>query len=99
MDRFCELREKNVVPREVYMQQLQSALDFNVEDQVYAIAAKTLIITGDQDIVVPTENSRNLAAAIPDARLEIIEGAGHMAFVEKAEEFNRTVAEFLKGNI
>ena len=96
VNRFCELREENFVPREVYMQQLQSALSFNVEDQLPAINAETLVITGDEDIVVPTQNSRNLAAAIPNARLEVIEGSGHMAFVEKASEFNRIVLGFLK---
>jgi pimeloyl-ACP methyl ester carboxylesterase len=96
VDRFCEMREQNFVPRDVYMQQLQSALSFNVENQVPAINAETLVVTGDKDIVVPTQNSRNLAAAIPNARLEIIGSTGHMAFVEKASEFNRIVADFLK---
>jgi pimeloyl-ACP methyl ester carboxylesterase len=93
---FCEMREQNFVPRDVYMQQLQSALSFNVEDQLPAVRAETLVVTGDEDVVVPTQNSRNLAAAIPNARLKIIEGTGHMAFVEKAAEFNRIVAMFLK---
>jgi pimeloyl-ACP methyl ester carboxylesterase len=96
VDRFCEMREQHFVPRDVYMQQLQSALSFDVEDQVPAIRAETLVVTGDKDVVVPTQNSRNLAAAIPSSRLEIIEGTGHMAFVEKASEFNRIVATFLK---
>jgi len=96
VNRFCELREKNFVPRDVYMQQLQSALSFDVEDQVPAIRTETLVITGDKDVVVPTQNSRNLSAAIPNSKLEMIEGTGHMAFVEKADEFNRIVAKFLK---
>jgi len=99
VDRFCELRENNFVPREVYMQQLQSALSFNVEDQVPKIVCDTLVITGDSDVVVPTQNSRNLAAAIPNARLEIIKNSGHMAFIEKASEFNRLVTDFLEGGI
>jgi pimeloyl-ACP methyl ester carboxylesterase len=96
VNRFCELREQNFVPRDVYMQQLQAALSFNVEDQLSAIRAQTLVITGDKDVVVPTQNSQNLASMIRNARLEIIEGTGHMAFVEKAADFNRIVAKFLK---
>lgn len=96
VDRFCQLREKNFVPREVYMQQLQAALSFDVEDSISQIGCETLVITGDNDVVVPTQNSINLAAAIPNARLEIIKGAGHMAFVEQAAEFNRIVADFLE---
>lgn len=95
VDRFCKLREENFVPRDVYMQQLQSALSFDVEKQLAAITAKVLVLTGDNDVVVPSQNSRNLANAIPNSRLAIIPGAGHMAFVEKADEFNRIVMDFL----
>jgi pimeloyl-ACP methyl ester carboxylesterase len=98
VDRFCSLREENPVMREVYMQQLQSAMMFNVEDRIPQITAETLVITGDNDTVVPVQNSRNLAAKIPNAQLAVIEGTGHMAFVEKADEFNRQVREFLLGS-
>jgi pimeloyl-ACP methyl ester carboxylesterase len=74
---------------------LESALNFDLEDRVREIRAETLVVSGDQDVVVPLQNSRNLAAAIPNARLEIIDGSGHMAFVEKASEFNRIVRDFL----
>ena len=37
----------------------------------------TLVIHGDADILVPVENGRNVAAAIPGARLVEIEGMGH----------------------
>jgi pimeloyl-ACP methyl ester carboxylesterase len=96
VDCFCRLREECFVPREVYMQQLQAALSYNMQEEVSAIAAKTLVITGENDVVVPAENSRNLASALPNSRLATISGAGHMAFVEKADEFNRIVTEFLK---
>jgi pimeloyl-ACP methyl ester carboxylesterase len=98
VDRFCRLREENFVPQEVYMQQLQAALTFDVEEEVGRISVETLVVTGDMDAVVPTENSRNLASAIPNSRLEIIEGTGHMAFVEKPKEFNRTLIDFLKND-
>ncbi|HEX2640380.1 MAG TPA: alpha/beta hydrolase, partial [Pyrinomonadaceae bacterium] len=99
VDQFCTLREDNPVPRDVYMQQLQSAMMFNAEDRIAAIAAETLVITGDNDTVVPVQNSSNLAAKIPNARLAIIENSGHMAFVERAAEFNRMVRDFLKGSM
>ncbi len=95
VERFCQLREENFVPREVYMQQLQEALNFNVEDRVTEIRHDTLIVSGDSDVIVPVQNSRHLAAAIPNARLELIRGTGHMAFVEKPGEFNRIVRAFL----
>jgi pimeloyl-ACP methyl ester carboxylesterase len=95
VDRFWSLREDNPVPREVYMQQLQSAMMFNTEDRISEITAETLVITGDNDTVVPVKNSENLAGRIPNAQLAVIRGTGHMAFVEKADEFNRQVRDFL----
>jgi pimeloyl-ACP methyl ester carboxylesterase len=96
VDRFCRLREDNAVPREVYLQQLHSAMTFNTEERLAAIAAPTLVITGDADTVVPTQNSLNLAAKIANARLEMMAGTGHMAFVEKAEHFNLLIRNFLR---
>lgn len=95
VERFCDLREKNPVPEDVYRHQLGSAMLFNTENRVGRISAETLVITGDADSVVPPQNSLNLAAKIPDSRIEMIRGAGHMAFVERACEFNQLVRNFL----
>lgn len=95
VESFCRLREENTVPEEVYLQQLQSAMTFNTEERVSEITAETLILSGDDDAVVPAQNSQNLAARLPNARLEILKDGGHMAFVERSGEFNRIVREFL----
>ena len=95
VNRFCTLRELNTVPEDVYRQQLASAMEFNADGRVGGITAETLVLTGDEDTVVPPANSRNLAEAIPGARLRTIDGGGHMAFVERAREFNTIVREFL----
>jgi len=98
VERFCTLREENTVPEAVYEQQLASAIAFNVEDRIGEINAETLVLTGDRDAVVPAENSRNLANAIPNATFGVIADGGHMAFVENAFEFNSRVKEFLSSN-
>lgn len=95
VERFCDLREQNAVPPEVYEAQLYSATTFDVGERVSSIEAETLIITGDRDSVVPMRNSVNLAAQITNARIEIVENAGHMLFVERAAEFNTVVKNFL----
>ena len=83
------------MPEDVYRQQLESAMMFNTENRIGGISAETLVITGDADTVVPPQNSLNLAAKIPNARIEMIRAAGHMAFVERAAEFNHLVSSFL----
>jgi pimeloyl-ACP methyl ester carboxylesterase len=39
--------------------------------------------------------SRELAELIPDAKLTLIEGAPHSALIERAEQFNAAVLEFI----
>ena len=94
VEKVCRLREQNTVADAVYLAQLQTALTLDTESRLGAIKSETLIITGDQDNVVPVENSRNLANKIQGAKLEVIENGSHLFFVEKAGEFNRAVRKF-----
>ena len=92
------LRTANHVPEHAYLSQLQAAIAFNAEDRVGEIKARTLVISGDADVIVPVQNSYNLATKIPSAKLAILKGGSHTFFIEKANEFNQVVTEFLKGS-
>lgn len=59
------------------------------------IGVPTLVITGDEDALIPVEESRTLHAGIPRSRLEIIAGAGHLSNVERPAGFNHVLSEFL----
>ena len=48
------------------------------------------------DELANPEGADRLAAAIPGSRKVLIDDAGHMPQLEKSEEFNRIVAEFLR---
>ena len=96
VDQIVHLRATNDVPEHIYMSQLQAAMSFNAESRLARIESPTLVLSGDADIIVPVQNSRNLAAKIPGAQLQIIEGGSHTFFIEQAQEFNETVADFLK---
>lgn len=99
IDRVVRLRAANEVPEHIYLSQLQAAMNFNAEQRVAQIASPTLVLSGDADVIVPVQNSRNLAARIPGAKLCILEGGSHTFFIEQAREFNHLVTEFLlKGN-
>lgn len=95
IERVIALREANYVPEQVYLYQLQAAVAFDASARVQEIEARTLVITGDADIIVPAQNSLNLAARIPRAELRVIEGGSHTFFIEKADEFNRALFEFI----
>jgi 3-oxoadipate enol-lactonase len=64
-------------------------------ERVCAIDVPTLIICGDQDKPTPPALSEELHAMIPNSRLEIIAGAGHLTNLEKPAEFNALLDEFL----
>jgi pimeloyl-ACP methyl ester carboxylesterase len=95
IERVIALREANYVPEQVYLYQLQAAVAFDASARVQEIKARTLVITGDADIIVPVQNSRNLAERIPHAELRVIKGGSHTFFIEKADEFNRALFEFI----
>jgi pimeloyl-ACP methyl ester carboxylesterase len=95
VDHIVHLRATNEVPEHIYLSQLQAAMGFNSETRLGGITSPTLIMSGDADVIVPVQNSRNLASKIPGAKLRIIEDGSHTFFIEQAKEFNVIVNEFL----
>jgi len=59
------------------------------------IRCPTLVLVGRQDILTPPELSEEIAAAIPDARLEIIEDCGHLSTLEQPDVVNRALRRWL----
>lgn len=80
-----------------YVRAARSAFGFSVGDRLAEIAAPTLVLIGDQDRVTPPALSEDIAARIPGARLARLAGAGHISNIERPQEFNRVVLEFLTG--
>lgn len=95
VERVVHLRATNEVPEHIYLSQLQAAMNFNAELRLEEIASPTLVLSGDADIIVPVQNSRNLAAKIPGAKLQIINGGSHTFFIEQAPEVNNILIAFL----
>ena len=60
------------------------------------VSVPTLVICGADDQVTPREASIAMAAAIPNARLHIVDGAGHVSNIEKPDEFNDVLLTFLR---
>lgn len=60
-----------------------------------SIRVPTLIIAADEDVYAPPPVMRALADHIPACRFEVIAGAGHCAYWEKPDEWNRLVLDFV----
>ena len=84
-------------PTPLYAQVNQSAATsaFNAETELKQIIAPTLILHGDQDKAVPTENGKLIAERIPKSKLVVLKGASHFCIIEKHEEFNNEVMNFI----
>ena len=59
------------------------------------ITAPTLVVVGDQDILTPVADARELAAGIPGARLRVLAGGGHLALGECNDAFMDALLAFL----
>jgi 3-oxoadipate enol-lactonase len=59
------------------------------------IAVPTLVVHGDEDLIVPVENGRMLAARLPNAKYIELAGRGHNLMLEDPELFANIVLEFL----
>jgi pimeloyl-ACP methyl ester carboxylesterase len=55
----------------------------------------TLLIWGERDRVIPVSHGVAMAKQMPNARLEILPGCGHIPFHEKPQEFSKSVLTFL----
>ena len=64
--------------------------------QLSSFKLPALVIGADQDLAVPLEHSKVLAKGLPQAALKVVEGAGHLANLEKPQQFNRYLVEFLQ---
>ena len=68
----------------------------DLSDRIGAIDLPTLIICGTADLVTPLAESRRMARRIPGARLEVVEGGGHMLMFERAELVDGLITRFAR---
>lgn len=68
----------------------------SIVDALPSVAAPTLVIAGAEDQATPPEHGRRIADAIPSARLEIVDGAAHLANVERPAELTALILNHLR---
>ena len=61
------------------------------------IRVPTLLIFGEEDAIVPQAAIQALQQGVAGARLEMIDGAGHLPNLEQPRKFNSALAKFLRG--
>jgi pimeloyl-ACP methyl ester carboxylesterase len=76
--------------------ELLALAEADQRDLLPHIAVPTLLIWGEQDVRSPLSVAHQFEQAIPRAQLVVIPGAGHVSNLERPEEFNRALREFLR---
>jgi pimeloyl-ACP methyl ester carboxylesterase len=65
-------------------------------DRLKNITSPALVVAGEVDQLTPLPTQEALHQAIPESIFKVIPGAGHVPPVEKPDEWNRVVLEFLE---
>jgi pimeloyl-ACP methyl ester carboxylesterase len=69
---------------------------FDVMDHLGSITQPTLVVCGAEDQMTPLRYAQFLSRSIPDARLDVIPGAGHMVMLERPDRVADSLLSFLK---
>jgi len=77
-----------------YKAQLMAAAMHNCTSRLHRIKVPALVVHGEDDRVVPVDNARLIASRLPDARLHLLEGAGHL-YTTEVPEADAEVGRFI----
>jgi 3-oxoadipate enol-lactonase len=69
----------------VIMLQMQAVMGHDTSARLGSIEAPTLVVHGTEDQMLPVTNGELIARLVPHARLELLEGVGHMFWWEQPE--------------
>ena len=75
---------------------LLAAAQFDSSAWVGSLKIPALVIWGSRDEITPRELPEELAGKLPEGRLHIINGAGHVVMIDARDAFNRAVADFIE---
>lgn len=75
--------------------QVAACVSHNTLSHISQLSSTTLVLGGREDILIPAKASQELARKIPNATLQIVEGAAHNFFLEMPDRFNQVVLHFL----
>ena len=96
IEQFIEISLRHYQPLDAFERQFNACLKHDTLGRVGRISVPTLIMCGDDDPLVPHQNSLILKELIPQADLELFPGGRHCFFIEFADQFNQSARSFLK---
>jgi pimeloyl-ACP methyl ester carboxylesterase len=74
---------------------LDALTSYDFRERLPEIEAPTLIVWGEEDMLVPVKDAGEFERLIPDSRTVILEDTGHVPMLERPGKFNELLAEFI----
>jgi pimeloyl-ACP methyl ester carboxylesterase len=93
LETFKRIAAELPVGLDVLFAQLQAVQGHDASARLAGIEAPTLVVHGSDDQILPVANAHAIAERIPGARLEILDGVGHLFWWERPERSAQLVAE------
>lgn len=87
------------MPTEGYIATCDLLAQADVSRQARAVQTPALVVGGAQDLSSPPDILRELAEALPKAKFEVIEDAGHLSCVEQPVALAETMSTFLNNEL
>jgi non-heme chloroperoxidase len=84
----CDPTTRKAAPR--------ALLGLDLTKELRGITLPTLVICGTNDVITPPAEARRMARRIHGARLELLDGAGHMLMLERADTVDALITEFAR---
>ena len=84
------------VNRELSAPGLERMQRFDVRDDLGRVECPSLVCVGDLDPVTPVAAAHEIAEALPGARLEVLEGAGHFTWKDAPDRYWPLLTEFVR---
>lgn len=82
------------VPQSTSLPSWIDLLDHDARDALRATKTPSLVLVGSRDLLTPVFAARRIASFLPDARFEVLDGAGHQLMQERPHEVARLLDEF-----
>jgi 3-oxoadipate enol-lactonase len=83
------------VPEASYRAMMLALIGFDLRAALPRLAVPTLVLAGSKDTNAPASMMQRMAEKVPGASYVCLAGAGHLAPLERPDEFNATVERFL----
>jgi len=91
----ARLREARPPTTVGYFWQLSALRRWTSLPWLHRLRQRTLVLAGNDDPIIPLPNSRIIAHRIPDGRLHVVHGGGHLFLFTRAEEMAGLIKDFL----